>query len=282
MEFFKNHKKIFIFTMTALSFGIIAVSVVYRTEPTLVENLLGQVFTPAQKAVNNVAASISEKVKFLFYMDELQKENAELKAEIEELRTVNNRLRLAENENIVLSNLLQLDRKYADYPKIGAHIIGKDPGSWYDTFIIDRGTKHGVYKNMVVLAENGLAGKVIEAFGTSAKVISLVDDMSSVSAKSIRSQDIGYVRGDRALMSQNLCRMDLIDLDADLMEGDEIVTSNLSSIYPPGITIGFVKEIRSDVSGLTKYALIEPVVNFKYMETVLVIVDDPLDEVFED
>ncbi len=280
MEFLSKYKKIFIGSLTTVCLAIIIVSIIYRTEPTLVENALSVIITPAQKAVNGVAVWISDKIKFLFYMDELQKENNQLKTEIEALRTENGRLRLAEKENQLLSALLKLDQKYADYPKIGAHIIAKDPGSWYDTFVIDKGTKDGVYKNMVVLANNGLAGKVIEAFASSAKVVSLVDDDSSVGAKSVRSEDIGYVRGDWQLMSQNLCRMDLIDSEAEIIEGDEIVTSNLSSIYPPGITIGYVKEVRADISGLTKYALITPVVNFKYMDTVLVITKK-FDEVSE-
>jgi rod shape-determining protein MreC len=67
--------------------------------------------------------------------------------------------------------------------------------------------------------------------------------------------------------------MDYINYDAEIIEGDEIVTSNLSSIFPPGLKIGYVKEIHTDTNGLTKYATISPVVDFQHLENVLVITD---------
>ena len=72
-------------------------------------------------------------------------------------------------------------------------------------------------------------------------------------------------------MNSGLCRMEYIDAEAEIMEGDEIVTSHLSDVYPSGITIGRVKEIQTDANGLTKYAIIEPYVDFKHLDTVLII-----------
>ena len=57
------------------------------------------------------------------------------------------------------------------------------------------------------------------------------------------------------------------------MEGDEIITSGLSDYYPAGISIGYVREIHQDQNGLTKYAVIEPTVDFKHLDTVLVIME---------
>ncbi len=271
MEFLNKHKKAFIITAALLCLVFVFSSLSYRYQPTFIENMLGYVFTPTQRAFSRFGTWFSERVGFVVHLNELNTENLALRKEIDRLATENQRLRLAEMENKKLSALLELDQKYADYPKIGAEIIGKDPGSWYDTFTIDKGTTDGVYKNMVVLAGNGLAGKVISSGDTYSKIISLVDDESSVSVRCVRTEDIGYVRGEVELMSLGLCRMDFIDIDAEIIEGDEIVTSHLSDIYPPGITVGYVKEIRKDSTGLTKYAIIEPVVNFKRLETVLII-----------
>jgi rod shape-determining protein MreC len=90
---------------------------------------------------------------------------------------------------------------------------------------------------------------------------------------SLRTGDLGVVRGDYSLMDDGLCRMEYIDAESEIMKGDEIVTSQLSDIYPVGLTIGYVKEIVTDTNGLTKYAIIEPQVDFKHLSTLLVITE---------
>ena len=74
-------------------------------------------------------------------------------------------------------------------------------------------------------------------------------------------------------MDEGLCKTEYIDADSEIMQGDEIVTSNLSDVYPAGITIGYVKEIVTDKNGLTKYAVIEPDVDFKHLSTLLVVLN---------
>jgi rod shape-determining protein MreC len=68
--------------------------------------------------------------------------------------------------------------------------------------------------------------------------------------------------------------MEYIDNTTELTEGDEVITSNLSEIFPPGITIGYIKEISSDKSALTKQAIIKPAVDFKHLDSVMVITTD--------
>ncbi|MBQ8733455.1 MAG: rod shape-determining protein MreC, partial [Anaerotignum sp.] len=68
-----------------------------------------------------------------------------------------------------------------------------------------------------------------------------------------------------------LCIMEYIDAQADIMVGDEIVTSHLSDIYPAGLAIGKVLELETDTNGLTKYAVIQPYVDLKHLDTILVI-----------
>ena len=65
--------------------------------------------------------------------------------------------------------------------------------------------------------------------------------------------------------------MEYLDGDAEIMVGDEIVTSQLSDFYPEGLAIGKVLEIETDTNGLTKYAVIEPYVDLKHLDTVLVL-----------
>lgn len=238
-----------------------------RYRPTLLENALGFIITPIQSAVTSSSKWIGQKTYFLTHMSETEAENIRLKAEVEQLKAEKKEQLLLQKEIQRLSELLKIDQKYDDYPTIGAEIIGKDKGSWYNTFLINKGTRDGLDQNMVVLGVGGLVGRILESGYNYSKIISLIDDSSSIAAKSVRTEDIGWVKGG----VDGMCRMDYIDLDAQIVEGDEIVTSQLSDIYPPGIIIGYIKDIKPDANGLTKYAIVEPVVDFKQMETVLVI-----------
>ena len=123
---------------------------------------------------------------------------------------------------------------------------------------------------MVFLAFGGLVGKVEEVGTNYAKVSSIINGTYSVTSKTLRTDDEGFVKGD--IVNKGMLKMEYIDKDAEIKEGDEIVTSHLSNIYPAGITIGSVTEVHLDNNNkLYKTAIIKPAVDFKHLEKVLVI-----------
>ena len=273
MDFFRNYKKQ-IFRLTAIILAILAfVTVGKKTNATVFDNAFGVVITPVQDAVTSITGWFGDTFDSIRSENDLKSENAELKARIELLEQENRRLSLYEDENKRLTELLEIKQKFAAYTTTGANITAKDPGSRYDSFVIDKGTVNGLKADMPLTAEGGLVGHIYETGLTYSKAISIIDSRSAVSAMNLRTMDIGVVKGDYSLMNSGLCIMEYISADADIVEGDEIVTSHLSDIYPEGITIGHVREVYFDSNGLTKYAVIEPSVDFKHLKTVLVIAD---------
>jgi len=271
LEFFKTHIKKIMAAITAVMIIIIIITGFYKTNATFVESGIGFIVVPIQKTLRNAKKWVADEIDFWKNASDFQKENEELKLKIEKLESENSRLKLYEADNKRLTELLELQEKYYDYPTVGADVVGKEPGNWYEVFTIDKGTRDNLSADMVILTQKGLAGRITETAYNYSKVITIIDDRSSVSAKNLRTGDIGVVKGDSTLRKEGLCKMEYIDANAELMVGDEIVTSHLGDIYPVGITIGYIKEIKADPNGLTKYALIEPVVDFKHIETVLVI-----------
>lgn len=271
MRFFEEYKKQILVTVAV----ILVISALFtagkKANATIFDNAFGFIVTPLQKVTTTVSTWVGEKVGSINNGIDIATENKELKAEVEKLKAENNRLSLYKDENLKLTALLEISQKYSDYQTTGVQIIAKDPGNWYDIFIVNKGTKDGLSANMVLTASGGLVGKLIETGYGYSKCQSILDSRSSVPAISLRTDDLGVVQGDYSLMDDGLCLMEYIDADAEIMVGDEIVTSYLSEVYPPGIHIGSVKEIKNDSNGLTKYAIIEPSVDFKHLDTLLVI-----------
>jgi len=273
LNFLNDYKKQ-IFTIIAVIVAITAVITMgKKSNATFIDNTIGFVITPLQKVTSSTVGWFDEKINSYQEDNSLEAENEELRAKIEILEAENKRLSLYEEENKKLSQLLEIAQKYTEHNTTGAQITGKDPGNWYYTFTIDKGTKDGLSSDMVLVNSGGLVGRITETGYVYSKAQSILDSRSSVSAMSLRTGDLGVVKGDYSLMENGLCKMEYIDAESEIMEGDEIVTSTLSDIYPAGITIGYVKEIVSDNNGLTKYAVIQPEVDFKHLSTLLVITD---------
>ncbi|MGN1230942.1 MAG: rod shape-determining protein MreC [Anaerotignum sp.] len=270
-EFFLKHKKHIISGGILLLVLVTVIASGKKLNATLLESAIGVVVTPFQDLTTGISSWVDETVTASRSKTDLKDENEELKNQIAQLMEENRRLAMYEQENAKLSSLLKIAQRYPDYESVGAKIIAKDPGVWYDGFTINKGTTDNLSANMVLIAPEGLVGKVLESGATFSKAQSILDSRSSVPAMSVRTGDLGVVKGDYTLSNSGLCKMEYIDGDAEIMVGDEIVTSHLSDIYPEGLAIGKVLEIETDTNGLTKYAVIEPYVDLKHLDTILVI-----------
>ena len=270
MEFINRHKRLTFLMLTLFCIVAAIITLNYR-KPTFIENFIGYVISPSQEVSGNIGGFFQSRINFISNLSELDSENQRLREENEFLLLEANRAKMLDKDNKELRVLLELSQRYPELSVVGADIIATDSSNWSNKFSINAGAKDGIADNMVILAGGGLVGRVYKAYSNYSQIITIVDDTSSVNAVSKRTGDTGFVRGDLRLAEFSMSRMENIDLNADIIENDEIVTSNLGLIYPPGITIGYVREVGTDSSGLFKYAIIETVVNFKYLETVLVV-----------
>ena len=260
-QFFEKYKKQLLRGGVLLLVVITVIASGKQLNATLLESAIGVVVTPFQDLTTGISSWVDETVTASRNKADLKEENTELKNQIADLLEENRRLSMYEEENAKLSALLKIAQRYPDYESVGANVIAKDPGVWYDGFTIDKGTKHNISANMVLIAPEGLVGKVLESGLTFSKAQSILDSRSSVPAMSVRTGDLGVVKGNYTLSADGLCIMEYIDAQAEIMVGDEIVTSHLSDIYPAGLAIGKVLELETDTNGLTKYAVIQPYVD---------------------
>ena len=192
--------------------------------------------------------------------------------QVSELTIENNLLQQDKYELSNLRELYKLDEQYAQYDKIGARVIANDSTNWFHSFVIDKGEEDGLAVDMNVMAGSGLVGRIIDLGPNWAKVISIIDDNSNVSGMVLSTSDKLIVSGDLKLMEAgNIQFSQLIDTDNKVSVGDKIVTSYISDKYLPGISIGYISAIEMDANNLTKSGTLTPVVDFKHLKEVLVI-----------
>ena len=235
----------------------------------------GYVFVPMQKGINAVGGWMSEKADNLKNLNDVMQKNEELQAQVDELTAELNTIKLEQYDLDNYRALLELDDKYPSYKKVAANVIGKDSGNWFNMFIIDKGSKDGIEKDMNVIAGSGLVGIVTDVAPNYAKVKSIIDDTSSVSGMDLATSDNCIIRGNLQMMNENqeIELSDLKDTDDQVQAGDQIVTSYISDKYLQGILIGYIKDVSVDSNNLTKSGTITPVVDFEHIQEVLVILD---------
>ncbi len=267
-----NPKHVLI-ALVILCIGLIFFSFRYGEKLSPVKEAVGTVITPMQVGINSVGTYISDKLDNLRNINELLNENKELKDQVSVLSYQNKLLLQDKYELDGLRELYALDQKYLDYPKVAARVISKDTNNWYNVFTIDKGTRDGLKVNMNVLAGYGLAGIITEVHYNYSVVRSIIDDNSSVSGMFLKTSDTCIVQGDLQLMDDGKIRVELINKDARIADGDEVVTSHISPNFLQGILIGYISDITLDASNMTKTAYLTPVVDFERLEEVLIITE---------
>jgi rod shape-determining protein MreC len=253
--------------------GLIFFSYRFGDKLSPVKEAVGIVVTPMQVGINSIGTYISDKLDTFKSINELLEENEQLKEQVSILSYENKLLLQDKYELDGLRELYDLDQKYLDYPKVAARVISKDTNNWYNIFTIDKGSRDGLKKDMNVLAGNGLAGIITEVHYNYSVVRSIIDDNSSVSGMFLKTSDTCNVVGDLQLMDSGKIKVELINKDAQIADGDEIVTSHISSKFLQGILIGYVSDIQLDASNMTKTAYLTPVVDFERLEEVLIITE---------
>lgn len=252
---------------------LIGISVFAGGALTPVKSIVTTVLSPMQRGINSVGNSVFSWNENVKTKKQLKEENVQLQEKLNAMRMQNRILQQDQVELERLQDLLKLKAKYKKYNTVGARVISKGSGNWFEIFAIDKGSKDGIKKDMNVIADNGLVGIVYDVTAHSAKVRAIINDTSMVSSMFLKTKDNCIVKGSLDTMADGYLEVVYIDKDAKVKNGDELVTSYISSKFNEGITIGKVSDIKLDSTKLTKTAKVTPVVDFKHLKEVLVITD---------
>ncbi len=227
--------------------------------------------SPFEYGASNIVGSLASGIHIIdvslknrIEWEALEKENATLQS-----KSVDYDELVAENER--LRKLLDFRTSHPQYKTLAGSVISRDYGTWSNTMIIDVGSGEGVAKDMPVITPNGVVGFISDVYPHSARVQLLTDPRTSIGAIVQRpeSRVSSVVRGNGNVPTEP--QFVNIAKDADILEGDTLVTSGFGAIYPKGLPLGTIVSIHQNDNDFVKYAVIRPSVDFSKLEEVLVI-----------
>ena len=273
-EKFTLPSKYLLLILTILCTGMMLVTFGTDVFNRPLNTVVGYVVVPFQRGISTVGGWLSNRSEELVQIRTLLDENARLREEIAALTEENTLLQQDKYELNRMRELVSLDEQYGEYTKVGARIIGRDSGNWYSSFVIDKGEEDGLAVDMNVIAGGGLVGRITSVGPNWARVTSIISDNVNVSAMTLSTEDNLTITGDLKLMANNCITFSqLVDSKDKVVEGDKVVTSDISDKYLPNILIGYINTINKDNNNLTKSGLVTPAVDFEHLSEVLVITD---------
>ena len=229
------------------------------------------VLSPFQSAVGWVGTQVTYLESEVWDFLTLHEQNKMLRNEVTQLRVQNLQAQEYASENTRLREMLDYKNTATQFDLKAARVIGRESATWSSMIVINRGTVDGVHEDMPVVTPKGLVGRVVEPVPNSSKVQLIIDPRSSVGTLVQRpeSRVNGIVEGDPD--NPTMPRMVNIPKTADVQEGDVIVTSGFGGVFPKGLVVGIVSQLKIDTGGLLQVAILEPAVDFQKLEDVMVI-----------
>ncbi|NCS99840.1 rod shape-determining protein MreC [Candidatus Parcubacteria bacterium] len=232
-----------------------------------VKNFFYLVSEPAQKWLWQKGNNLSIFFETISEIKSLKKELEDEKLKNKTLMSENLALIELKKENEILRKALEIGFK-KDFKSIFAQVIGKDVSQ--DSILIDQGSKDGIKVGLPVISQQKtLVGKISQVYENFSKVMLISNKESSFDAKITDTETYGIVKG----KGNFELYFDLVPKDQKISEGDFLVTSALGGVFPPGLLIGEIKEIKNSDVELFQKAEIKPAFNIKELEFLFVITE---------
>ncbi len=271
----KKSRKIGAAIVAILSVAVVIFAVVglnFRSASLLVP--IDSIFTDLsgyfQRGISNPVHWINNVWDSYLNLRGVKQENRALKYELARLRQEVVRYREALIENEQLRGLLRI-RDKVEGRSLVASIVGMDFDPWVSTVTVDKGRVDGVRRNMVVLAAEGVSGRVIKSGLHFSRVMLISDYNSAVGAMIQSNRTRGILKGN----GRGMCTLEYVEKGLDVEVGDQVITSGTDGIFPKGLVLGRVSSVKNaGESTLFQAIEVEPAVDLHGLEKVLIVITD--------
>lgn len=252
--------KFAVFLIIATIVGIIFIAVygASKRSASTIERIGGDAASAPQGVISSIGNFFGGITDYFGSNKQLKEENAKLKSENDMLQKQINENKGMQSENDELRQMLDLKKSQTDLTLIAASVAAKDPSGWYSSFTIDKGSKDGIGEDQpVVNASRNLIGRIGRVGDNWAEVVTIIDPQASVGGMVKRSRAIGVIEGNSELRYENKCRFGYLSRDTDIVAGDYVETSGQGGIYPRGLIIGIIDEVKDDSSTMSRTATVK-------------------------
>jgi rod shape-determining protein MreC len=235
---------------------------------------VADVFGPVETGTSSAVRPFTDAFGYFSSNDRLRTDVARLSAQNSQLRSQAEQVPLDRNRLAELDGLTRTANQ-TGYALVAARVVGMGPmQSFSRTVTIDAGTSSGLRRNMTVLNNDGLVGRVISVSRTTADVLLIVDTDSVVGGRLGSDNEIGFLRGRGVTGERGRLDLDTVDNSVIPSKGDVVVTwgSQNGVPYVGGIPIGSVESVYSNPRELARHAVIDPFVDFTALDVVGVVV----------
>lgn len=248
---------------------LISIQVPMGDDSNFFERVVFSVFSPIKHGTVSVFQGIAGVWKNYFGLHRAQKDNARLLEEVSRLVQENSllrgMLRTYKTEREVSELLSELEASI-----LPVRVIGMDPGNYWKSLTINKGSLDGIRKDMVILDKQGcLVGRVVEPISMKqARVQMITDTESGVHVISEGNGVPGIING----IGNGQCDLEyILATDTLIEEGDRLITTGKDGIYMPGVLVGYVASVETDISLFKKIKII-PAFKLQELDVLAVIV----------
>ena len=244
-----------------------------KKELNFFEKTIKDSVTFVEKILYAPVGLIKEKLEMFSETKDLYKKYTKLKEKVEKTDLYYAQIEELQKEVTELKTTLELNATLSEYSYVNATVVNRNVGYWYNTFIIDKGSKNGVKEGDAVITNKGLIGKIINVsnFSSTVKLLTSDEISNKISIKISSDKDkhygllIGYDVTNNTYKIEGITNSDEID------EGDVVTTTGLTDYFPSGILIGHVSKVVKDEYDLNSIIEVTPSVNFNDVSIVTVL-----------
>lgn len=248
--------------------------------PGAVGDLLSTAVMPMQRVFSLVTGRAQDGISnALKSKEELQKEVDGLKEQVNALNQKQTDYYAALQQNEQYKKFLGLKNDNPDYQLLAATVVERDPNSLFGGLTIDQGSVAGVTEDSPVITDAGLVGWVSEVYATKSTVTTILDAHTKFGVRDTANRETGVMATDLQLADRGLVRMEYLNAGTKVQKGDQIVTSGIAvesgfgGLFPGGLLVGTVTEVKNSTDDVSLYAEVKPYVSPADVRDVMVITD---------
>lgn len=273
-DFFRHNGILILLAAVLLALVTAVVSVLLGGTANPLSNLAGVISTPFRNGISAVINWTQERYSDAFEQDQLKEELQRLREENTKLREQAREGEAASRENERLRNLLGLREKRRELDFESATVTAHSTDNWSSTLTISKGSSMDIQVDDCVVDEYGNLVGVVAVVGENwSTVATLIDSSTEMGGMLARTDGSAILEGDFALMGQGKLKLNYLPENSSLLAGDLVLTSGMGGVYPSGLVVGHVEEVRTEASGMTQYAVVVPETDLAGLKQVFVITD---------